>query len=135
MAVTKNPGRQYPLYAEKEILFSDLTAAVAAEVIDLPVNAVVVAGGAFVDTADAASTTLVYDVGDTDTGDLYVTDLDGKTANESEQFDVTELGKKYPNGGAITVTRAHTGSAPTAGKLRVWAAYLILDRANEVQTT
>lgn len=129
-----HPERQYVLTDVVEIDYDELTTGVAANAIKLPVNAVVLGGGAFVHAADSASTTLVYDVGDGDTGDLYVTDLDGKTANESEQFDVTEIGKKYPSGGWITVTRAVTGSAPTAGTLRVWVTYAVIGRMNEAQT-
>lgn len=134
-AFVKSPGRQYPLTAVVELLFSDLLTGVAKEVIDLPINAVVIGGGAFVQTADNGGTSCVVDVGDADAGDLYVTDLDAKTVNESEQFDVTEIGKLYASGGGITVTRTEGGTASTAGKVRVWATYVILDRANEVQTT
>lgn len=134
-AFVKSPGRQYPLTAVVELLFSDLLTGVATEVIDLPVNAVVIGAGAFVQTADNGGTSCVLDVGDTDTGDLYVTDLDAKTVNESEQADVTEVGKLYAAGGAITATRTEGGTASTAGKVRVWATYVILDRANEVQTS
>lgn len=133
MAFTKNPGRQSPITQVVECLYSELTTGVAHEIIDLPINAVVIGGGAFVDTADNGGTSVVLDVGDTTTGDLYVTDLDAKTANESEQFDVTEIGKKYASGGAITATRVEGGTASTAGKVRVWVQYLIMDRATEVQ--
>lgn len=131
----KSPARQYPLTDVRELLFSDLPTGVATEVIDLPVNAVVLDAGAFVDTADNSGTSCVLDVGDTDTGDLYVTDLDLKTVNESETIDVTERGKKYASGGAITATRVAVGTAATAGKTRIWVTYVILERANEVQTS
>lgn len=130
----KFPARQYPLVDVRELLFSHLPTGVAVEVIDLPVNAVVTGGGAFVDTADNSGTSAVLDVGDADAGDLYVTDLNAATAGESEQFDVTEIGKKYASGGAITATRVAVGTAATAGKVRVWVEYVILERANEVQT-
>jgi hypothetical protein len=132
MAV-KSPERQYPLTAVVELTYDQLPTGVATEVIDLPVGAVVLGGGAFVDTADDGGTSVVLDVGDNDAGDLYVTDLDAKTANESEAFDVTEIGKKYPSGGAITATRTEGGTASTAGKVRIFATYLIFGRANEVQ--
>jgi hypothetical protein len=133
MAFTLTPERQYPVTAVVEVLYSELTTAVATNVIKLPRNAVVLGGGAFVQTADNGGTSVVLDVGDGDTGDLYVTDLDAKTANESEQFDVTEIGKLYADGGNITATRVQGGTASTAGKVRIWATYAVLGKASEVQ--
>lgn len=133
-AVTKDRGRQTVLLADIEVTYDQLPTGVATEVIDLPVGAVVVDGGAFVVTADNGGTSVVLDVGDGDVGDLFVTDLDAKTANECERFDATEIGKKYASGGAITATRTEGGTASSAGKVRIWASYYIDDRTTEVQT-
>ena len=133
MAFTLTPERQYPVTAVIEALFSELPTGVATNVIKLPPNSVVLGGGVFVQTADNGGTSVVLDVGDADQGDLYVTDLDAKTANESEQFDVTEIGKLYTNGGFIKATRVEGGTASTAGKVRIWATYAILGKAAEVQ--
>jgi hypothetical protein len=131
---TLSVERQYAISAIEEINYNELPSGQAVNVIKLPVNAVVVGGGAFVDTATNAANTSVLDVGDADSADLYVTDLDTQTANESEQFDVTEIGKKYPSGGYIRATRTEVGAPATAGKVRIWAKYVILNRVNEVQT-
>ena len=84
---------------------------------------------AFSDIADKVAVWL-----DADVGDLYVSDLDTQVAGESASIDLTEVGKKYPSGGYITATRTETGAAATAGKIRVFASYVVLNRVNEVQT-
>lgn len=133
MAFTLTPERQYPTTAVVEVLYSELPTGVATNVIKLPPNAVVLDGGAFVQTADNGGTSVVLDVGDADQGDLYVTDLDAKTVNESEQFDVTEIGKLYTSGGYIKATRVEGGTASSVGKVRIWATYAVLGKASEVQ--
>lgn len=134
--MAKDIGRQSALCAIAEFLFSELPTGVAVEVIDLEPGTVMLGGHASVATADNSGTSAVADVGDGDAGDLYVTDLDLKTAaGESEAFDVTELGKAYPSGGAITVTRTAVGTAATAGVVRVVIWYAVAGRVNEVRTT
>lgn len=132
MAIS-HPERQYPLVDVVTALVGDLATGVVVNAIKLPPNAVVLNGGAFIETADTVSTTSVLDVGDAAAADLYVTVLDAKTAGESEAFDVTELGKLYPNGDWITVRRTISGSASPTGKYRVWVQYVILDKVHEVQ--
>lgn len=132
--MAKDSGRQYALCAVAEFAYSELATGVAVEAFDIEPGTVILGGHAHQVTADNAGTTSVIDVGDGDAGDLYVTDLDAKTAGESEAFDVTELGKSYPNGGSITITRTVVGTASTAGVTRVCIWYLVAGRVNEVRT-
>lgn len=132
--MAKDSGRQSALCAIAEFAYSELASGVATEVIDLPPGAIVLGGHASIPTADNSGTSAVVDVGDGDVGDLYVTDLDAKTAGESEAFDVTELGKKYADGGAITATRTAVGTAATAGVVRICCWYAEAGRVTEVRT-
>ena len=132
--MAKDSGRQTILCAIAEYLFSELATGVAVEVVDLEPGSIVLGGFAHVVTADDSGTTCVLDVGDGDTADLYVTDLDFKTVSESEAFDVTELGKAYASGGSIFVTRTAVGTAATVGKVRVCVFYAVTGRVNEVRT-
>lgn len=133
--MAKDSGRQTALCAIAEFDYTELPTGVATEVIDLEPGTIVLGGFACNPTADNSGTSAVLDVGDGDTGDLYVTDLDLKTAaNESEAFDVTELGKAYPSGGAITATRTAVGTAATAGTVRICVWYVVSGRVNEVRT-
>lgn len=132
--MAKDIGRQSALCAIAEFLYSELPTGVATEVIDIEPGTVMLGGFASIPTADNSGTSAVVDVGDGDVGDLYVTDLDAKTAGESEAFDVTELGKSYPSGGAITVTRTAVGTAASAGVVRVVCWYAVAGRVNEVRT-
>lgn len=129
---TKDQARQTLLLADIELTYADLPTGVATEVIDLPVGAVVVDGGAFIKTIDNGSVSVVLDVGDADAGDLYVTDLSALTVSECERFDVTECGKSYPTGGVIKATRVEGGTASTAGAYRIWVVYYIDGRHTEV---
>lgn len=132
--MTISVERQYPLVSVTEWDYSELADDVATNVTRLPPGAVVLQVGAFVDTADNNAGAVTLDVGDGDAGALYVTDLDAKTVGESEMADVTEIGKKYANGGYITATRKVTGAAAsTAGKVRIFVSYAIIGRSNEVQ--
>lgn len=131
---TLSVERQYPIVAIEEVDYDELPTGQAINVIKLPVNAIVLNVGAFVDLATNAGNTSVLDIGDGETSDLYVTDLNTQVAGESETIDLTEVGKKYPSGGFITATRTETGTAATAGKIRMFASYVVLNRVNEVQT-
>jgi hypothetical protein len=134
MAVTKDSGRQTVLCAIVDLNYNDMTSGVSTEVMDVEPGTIVLGGYAAVETADNAGTSAVLDVGDGDAANLYVDDLDLKTAGESEAFDVTELGKYYPNGGGIFATRTAVGTAATAGKARVVMFYIVTGRVNEVRT-
>lgn len=131
--MAKDVGRQTVLCAIAEFAYNELLTGVATEVIDLEPGTVIVGGHAAIPIADNGTTSLI-DIGDADTADLYVTDLDGKVISEAESFDVTELGKSYPGGGAITVTRTATGAA-TAGVVRIVVLYVVAGRVNEVRTS
>ena len=131
---TLSVERQYPIVAIEEVNYDELPSGQAVNVIKLPVNAIVLNAGAFVDAATNAGTSSLLDLGDGDASDLYVSDLDTQVAGESATIDLTEVGKKYPSGGFITATRTETGAPATAGKIRVFASYVVLHRANEVQT-
>lgn len=131
---TLSVERQYPIVAIEEVDYDELPTGQTINLIKLPVNAIVLNVGAFVDAATNSGNTSVIDIGDGETSDLYVTDLNTQVAGESETIDLTEVGKKYPSGGFITATRTETGTAATAGKIRMFASYVVLNRANEVQT-
>jgi hypothetical protein len=135
MAFTKSPERQYPLTAVVELDYTDLPSGEAVEVIDLPPGAMVIDGFAQILVQDNAGTSSVFDVGDADDDDRYVTDLDLKSGQVGsfELFSANGLAREYTGGGVIEVKRTAVGTASTAGRVRVVVTYIVNGRANEAQ--
>lgn len=130
MAITKDTGRQWPLYASVDFAFGDIpTTATFYEAIDLPGSARVI-GGYIEVTAVWDSTTNSVNVGDSGSATRYATGVDLKALG------VTELSA----GGAVGaldvgVTYTETGTAATTGAATLVVGYVLDGRANEVQPT
>lgn len=131
-------GAQYPLMAEFTFNFNDtvkatdgvvkaLNAALVADLIDLPMGAVVVGGEIVVEAADSASTTYTLSLGDSASATRYANAVSLKTAARTA-LTLTGFRATEP----IRATVAVTGSAPTAGKVTVRVLFVIAGRINEV---
>ena len=131
-------GAQYPLMAEFTFNFNDtikatdgvvkaLNAALVADMIELPMGAVVVGGEVVVETADATSTTYTLSLGDAASATRYANAVSLKSAARTA-LTLTGFRATEP----IRATVAVTGSAPTAGKVTVRVLFTIAGRINEV---
>jgi hypothetical protein len=133
MAIVKDRGRQYPLWAYQQAALADLPTGVTTDLIDLPPNAVIVDG--FLETSEGfnAGTSAVMDVGITGTPTKFLTDSN-VAAPATVSFAVAVLAiPTGTTGTKITVTPTYVGTAATLGKLWVGVAYVIRARANENQ--
>lgn len=131
-------GAQYPLMAEFTFNFYDtikatdgvvkaFNAALVADLIDLPMGAVVVGGEIVVETADSASTTYTLSLGDSASETRYANAVSLKSAARTA-LTLTGFRATEP----IRATVAVSGSAPTAGKVTVRVLFTIAGRINEV---
>lgn len=135
-------GAQWPLVAEFTLNFDDtmvdstgaskdfgLTniAATAFDIINLPYNAVVIAGDVVTETAfDTASWSIK--VGDATTDDRYLGATDRKATGRTALVPTGYVS----DGGAIRLTVTNADVC-TAGKATVRVMYTIRNRTNEVQ--
>jgi len=132
---------QKPLMAEFTYLFDDTMVNTAAaevafktigtpafDIIDLPVNSVVVGGEIVVETAFATSTLATMSLGDSSSTTRYSTTLDLKTAARTA---IGITGFRNSSGLAIRGTFNVTAADSTAGKVTVRVLYIIKDRADE----
>jgi len=130
MAVTKESGRQYALYADVVIDYDDLTSAVAAEAIDLPAGAIVTGGFINILTVWNSATSDVLDIGDGADVDRYTpTPLDIDAAVGMQAITVT--GFEYTANDTIDVIWTGVSTAPTTGQLHLVVEYILDGRANE----
>lgn len=128
MTTVKTHGRQWLLVAEQPIDFTDLAVAPSALELDLPVNAVVIRAGVFVDTAFDTGSAMA--VGITGTTSLYVAAADLVTLGYVAF--TTGLGLKA-GGETVIMTPDTEALASAAGTARLIYEYVIVARANEVQ--
>ena len=128
MAITKDSGRQWPLIAKMPFTYADADG-VSVELIDMPGGATIVDGGVVIINAWDSATTAVLDLGDGTTGDLYVSNADAKATGSTA---VIVSGGPSTVVDAVVLNITNTGT-PTVGDGYVWVAYIIDDRAQEVQ--
>jgi hypothetical protein len=133
MAVTKETGRQYPLYADVTIGFADLAvSATAYEAIDIPDGAIVVSGSITITEVWDSATSDTLDVGDGLDPDRYTpTPLDIDAAANHQALTMT--GFKYGAADTIDVTWVGVGAVPSQGSLRLVVSYIRDSRSNENQ--
>lgn len=125
MAVTKNVSRQYPLAGLADLGIAQ-NGAGNEVTFKLPPGALLV--NLTVDTTVVFnSTTNTLTVSDGTT--TFAAAVDTKTLGRET---VANLGKHYPTGGLLTVSMAHTGTAPTTGRVFVQPTYVIVGRENEI---
>lgn len=137
MAITKDAGRQWPLFAEVEITYKDLNdgavvASIVEKAIDVPYGACIIGGQVIIDEifADADDTgTCTIAVGDGGVANRYLGDTD---ATDLGRTALVPTGYKYTAPDTIDVDFAIVSEALTRGKARLQVWYVIEDRANEV---
>lgn len=130
MSITKNAARQYPLSAEVDFDYADLTSGSAVAAIDVPAGAVIVGGELVVGTAFNSATSDVISIGDGGSATRYENAQDVKTA--AGIWPLTLTGYRYTEADTIDVTWTGAGTAPTAGAGTLRIQYVIENRANEV---
>lgn len=130
---------QYPLVAEFTFNFNDTikatdgvvkafnAASLVADIVDLPMGAVVIGGEVVVEVADSVSTTWTLSLGDAASATRHANAVSLKSAGRTS---LTLTG--YRGSETIRATLAATGTAPTGGKVTVRVMYVITGRANEV---
>lgn len=126
MAITKDGGRQWPLYAKVDFTVADLTTTVAEPAVTLPAGATVVGGHLAILTAfsgGGVGETVQVAGGGASTAAV---DADAGTSFTALTLDGTATT-------AVTdITVTWTGTA-TAGAGQLVVAYVMDGRANEVQ--
>src|SRR3990167_7447485 len=118
MPITKNPNRQELIAAFVDINLADLATNVAANALDLPINAVLVSGRLGTTEAWNSTTSDVMDVGDVTSAVRYITDgniraLGAVVPLVMTGFVHTSTEKQ------LTVTWTSGGGTPTTGKVRL----------------
>lgn len=117
-----NDARQEPQYAVADCGIANMGAG-NEQLIDLPVNALLLDVTADVGTAFNAGTTATATVSDGTT-----TFVNAASVAATGRQQGTNLGKFYPSGGKLTISLAQTGAAATAGRAFVSAKYIVVGR-------
>ena len=125
MAITLKPARQQVIHAYVDVNFSDVTSGVAASAIQLPPNAVVLAGRVTTLTAFNSATSDKFAIGDAASGTRYVSAAE---VHATGNVALTPTGYSNTVQDYITVTWTGVSTAPTAGKVRVSVDYVVLGR-------
>ena len=130
--ITKDSDRQYPLFAVVDIAYSDFGASgVAEKAVELPSDAIVVAGGGLaIDTAFDSGTSDTLTVGDEDTDNLYASGINGQTVGFNA---LTPTGKELAGTKNVVVKWTGVGAAPSQGAGRLIVPYIRRGRGNENQ--
>jgi hypothetical protein len=128
MPITKNSARQELIAAFVDINLADIVNNVAANALDLPVNAVIVSGQLITTEAWNSTTSDVLDVGDVTSATRYLTDgniraLAARVPLVPTGFTHTATEKQ------LTVTWTSGGGVPTTGKVRLEVLYYVKGRA------
>lgn len=122
MTQNVNDARQEPQYAVADCGLANLGAG-NEQIINLPVNALLL--DVTVDTATAfnAGTTATASVSDGTT-----TFVNAASVAATGRAQGTNIGKFYPSGGKLTISLAQTGAAATAGRAFAAAKYIVVGR-------
>ena len=128
MPIKKNTGRQELIVAHLDIGYADVTTYGTAEnAFDLPGNAILLGGDVVVKTAWNSATTATLKLGDATDDDRYTSSaIDLKTAGRTA---LTLTGYKHTVAEALKALIAQTGTAATAGALRITLLYMVEGRA------
>ena len=130
MAIVKDTNRQEVILAfTPVILWSDLVDAAVAEAIEVPQNAIVVAGACIVSVAFNSVTSDELDVGEDETPDpnAYTAAIIDLQALGSTAIDVNLF--KFTTQGNITVEMNGVGGSLSAGAFRLAVQYVVDGRA------
>lgn len=136
MAISKNSGRQWPQVARVEFTYADAGAAVVAspnilEVMNIPVNAIILRGYINVTTAWVGPTVATVDIGDGGDPDRYTSSPISLLAAAKTDF-TAGLGYQYTAADTIDIDYVQTVAPSTAGAAEIVVEYIIEDKANEV---
>ncbi len=135
MPITKDNGRQYPLYAKVDFTYTDLGTAVTTSTIleaaGIPTNARITSGNLVVTTAWVGPTAATADVGDAIDPDRYsASPIDLKTTGVKA---LTITGFQYAGEDTIDIDLLQSVAVSSAGVGFLEFEYVIDDRAHEVQ--
>ena len=125
-SLTKNFNRQDVKVAVVDINLSELVQNTAVEAIDLPPNAVILAGNIVTTEAFNSTTSDVLDVGDGASATRYLTDGNIRALNALVALVPTGF---VHLGGPLTITWTSGGGTPTTGKARLTVQYIQLGRS------
>ena len=131
MPITLANGRQAPLVASVDFTYADLVDNTAEPAVQLPANAIVVAGGLTVTTVWNSATTDVIDIGDGGTANRYTPTPIDVAVLGYVPIDVS--GYKYTVSDTVDIKWNGTGTAPTTGAARLQIWYIVEGRAMENQ--
>lgn len=137
-------GSQYPLVAEfvVDVLNDTMLNTAGAldefktvathvfDVINLPINAIVVGGEVVTETAVGGATAYNVSVGDSASATRYLGATDRVAAGRTELVPTGYVGA----GEQLRLTVAPTVAAATSGKVTVRVSYVVRNRVTEVQT-
>ena len=130
MTITKKAARQEMLTAIVDINYSDLVSGVAADAIELPVDAIVVGGSLSAITAFNSATSDVMVV-TAPNSDAMLASTSIHTAGFVGAMAVT--GKVMGTKGNVTVTWTGVSTAPSAGVCRLIVNYVRQNRTSTNQ--
>ena len=126
MAINKNPYAQDVRVKTVDINLADLTSGIDVAAMDIPANAVILAGHCYTTEAFNSTSTDVLDVGDAGSQARYLND--GNIRSAAALVPLVPTGIAHP-GGSLTVRWVSGGGTPTTGKLRLVVQYITLGRA------
>lgn len=130
MAVTKKPARQQIILAFVDISFADLVSGVAADIMELPVNAVVTGGDVVTSVAWNSVTSDVIVVGDAASAARYFAST---TIHAINRNPLVPTGFQYTAKTNLQATVTSVGGSLTAGQTRICVHYYIANRSQWTQ--
>lgn len=125
MAITANAGRQCLEVAYVDFSLADLVSGTDINAIELPPNAVIVAGAVYTSVAFNSGSGDVIDVGDSVSQNRYLNDASIAAIG----VDALVPTGYVHTGGWVTVRWTGTGTAATAGTARLVVQYYVVGRA------
>lgn len=131
MAITLNPNRQQSCWATVDISYADLVSGAAQTAIQLPVGAVVVGGAVVVKTAFNSATSDVIVVGDSASANRYRASV--SIASAARQALTATGYETLSTTRGLQVTWTGSGTAPSAGALRLEVEYIVPSRGDAIQ--
>lgn len=137
MALTKKAARQSPIVATCDFTFADLTSGAYAAMIDLPVNARVIAGDLCLTTIFNSGTDDKFSIGDkvgtaAATADTFAAQSADITATGRAAL-VVPIGKVMTANGSAGIVWTATGGAATAGAGVLTIVYIVEGRSEFTQ--
>lgn len=130
MAITKNDGRQSPIYATVAFTYEDFVSGTYQDAIEVPSNAVVASGSFEITEVFDSGTSDTFTVGDSADEDRYKASINGQTAAVTA---LVPTGKRYTAQDDVTITWTGAGAAPSQGAGMLIVEYIVVGRASHTQ--